>query len=310
MTTTGYGSAARAEPDVPRRADEDRPAPPLGPWRQDPAVILIICRDLLHRPADRGVQSSRSRQLTRRHQLLGVRPDLRQAAAAARSASAPRCVYSVELAVAHDPDHAGPDAARRSCCCTCATARCAPVVEVITLLPLVFPPVVLVVGVSRRRSPRPADHFTHGPMFHVMHVHPRPDTAAGPGLALRHAGDAVRLPGARCRHPVDRRHTRWSRPRATSAPVGSRRLLRVLMPSLRTAIINASFLCFALVMGEYTIANDPALHPAVPGLAGPAADHLRPGAVGHVAVQPDARRGPPAPDRRPQLAQPHRKEAA
>ena len=27
------------------------------------------------------------------------------------------------------------------------------------------------------------------------------------------------------------------------------------MPSLRTAIINASFLCFALVMGEYTIAK-------------------------------------------------------
>ena len=27
------------------------------------------------------------------------------------------------------------------------------------------------------------------------------------------------------------------------------------MPSLRTSIVNASFLCFALVMGEYTIAS-------------------------------------------------------
>jgi putative spermidine/putrescine transport system permease protein len=32
-------------------------------------------------------------------------------------------------------------------------------------------------------------------------------------------------------------------------------LVRVLVPSLRTAIINAAFLCFALVMGEYTIAS-------------------------------------------------------
>ena len=32
-------------------------------------------------------------------------------------------------------------------------------------------------------------------------------------------------------------------------------LWRVLMPSLRTAIVNAAFLCFALVMGEYTISS-------------------------------------------------------
>jgi len=32
-------------------------------------------------------------------------------------------------------------------------------------------------------------------------------------------------------------------------------LSRVLVPSLRTAIVNAAFLCFALVMGEYTIAS-------------------------------------------------------
>ena len=32
-------------------------------------------------------------------------------------------------------------------------------------------------------------------------------------------------------------------------------LSRVLVPSLRTAIINAAFLCFALVMGEYTISS-------------------------------------------------------
>ena len=34
------------------------------------------------------------------------------------------------------------------------------------------------------------------------------------------------------------------------------------IPCLRTAIVNARFLCFALVMGEFTIANDPALQPS------------------------------------------------
>ena len=32
-------------------------------------------------------------------------------------------------------------------------------------------------------------------------------------------------------------------------------LLRVLLPGLRTAVLNAGFLCFALVMGEFTIAS-------------------------------------------------------
>jgi putative spermidine/putrescine transport system permease protein len=32
-------------------------------------------------------------------------------------------------------------------------------------------------------------------------------------------------------------------------------LFRVLVPCLRTSIVNASFLCFALVMGEYTISS-------------------------------------------------------
>jgi putative spermidine/putrescine transport system permease protein len=32
-------------------------------------------------------------------------------------------------------------------------------------------------------------------------------------------------------------------------------LVRVILPSLRTAVLNAAFLCFALVMGEYTISS-------------------------------------------------------
>jgi putative spermidine/putrescine transport system permease protein len=32
-------------------------------------------------------------------------------------------------------------------------------------------------------------------------------------------------------------------------------LFRVLLPCLRTAVINSAFLCFALVMGEYTISS-------------------------------------------------------
>ena len=32
-------------------------------------------------------------------------------------------------------------------------------------------------------------------------------------------------------------------------------LMRVLVPCLRTAIVNGAFLCFALVMGEFTISS-------------------------------------------------------
>ena len=130
--------------------------------------------------------------------------------------------------------------------------RVRPVVEILSLLPLVFPPVVLVVGVSDTFA-WTADNL-HGLLgsivtgtrqqnlplilafLYVMLAMPFVYGALDVGIRsidIRTLSEAARNLGSS-----------W-------ATV----VLRVLMPSLRTAIVSASFLCFALVMGEYTIAS-------------------------------------------------------
>jgi putative spermidine/putrescine transport system permease protein len=130
--------------------------------------------------------------------------------------------------------------------------RVRPVVEIISLLPLVFPPVVLVVGVSDTFA-WTADNLHGAPasvvngirdqnlpivlaLLYVVLSMPFVYRALDAGIRsidVKTLGEAARNLGAG-----------W--------PVV---LFRVLVPSLRTAIVNASFLCFALVMGEYTIAS-------------------------------------------------------
>jgi len=130
--------------------------------------------------------------------------------------------------------------------------RVRPIVEVISLLPLVFPPIVLVVGVDDTftwvgKHPGSAIYTTvtylRGPahplvlaLLYVMLAMPfvyRSIDAGIRSIDVRTLVEASRNLGAG-----------W-------ASV----LSRVLVPSLRTAIVNAAFLCFALVMGEYTIAS-------------------------------------------------------
>jgi ABC-type spermidine/putrescine transport system permease subunit II len=130
--------------------------------------------------------------------------------------------------------------------------RVRPVVEIITLLPLVFPPVVLVVGVS--------DTFIwtqdnlHGPVLSALTYLRGQD----PPYILALIYVTLALPF------VYRALDAGLRSIDTTTLVEAARNLgagwptviwRVLMPSLRTSIVNASFLCFALVMGEYTIAS-------------------------------------------------------
>lgn len=132
-------------------------------------------------------------------------------------------------------------------------------VETISLLPLVFPPVVLVVGVS--------DVYAW--------AQPPPGAAAGPGPGL--IFEVLRFLRAD-NHPLllALLYVMLAMPfvyRALDAGIRSvdvatlveaarslgagwaTVLARVLIPSLRTSIINAGFLCFALVMGEYTISS-------------------------------------------------------
>ena len=128
-----------------------------------------------------------------------------------------------------------------------------PVVEILSLLPLVFPPVVLVVGVSNvlgwskdnlhgwavsfiNNDLLSADIPLILVFLYVMLSMPFVFRALDAGIRAidsRTLVEAARNLGAG-----------WLTV-----------LMRVLLPSLRTALVNSAFLCFALVMGEYTISR-------------------------------------------------------
>ena len=127
-----------------------------------------------------------------------------------------------------------------------------PVVEVLTLLPLVFPPVVLVVGVDdaftwigrSKGSPlysfitwtRESGHPLILPLLYVILSMP---------FVYRTLDAGIRS--------IDSKTMVEAGQNLGANWLGI--LFRVLVPSLRSAIINSAFLCFALVMGEFTIAS-------------------------------------------------------
>jgi putative spermidine/putrescine transport system permease protein len=125
-------------------------------------------------------------------------------------------------------------------------------VELICLLPLVFPPVVLVVGVSDTLVWTPNN--LHGVALSLV------NDIRKPGLPLILAFIYVIL----CLPYTFRALDAGIRSIDVRTLVEASRnlgsgwltvLFRVLLPSLRTSVVNAAFLCFALVMGEYTIAK-------------------------------------------------------
>jgi putative spermidine/putrescine transport system permease protein len=128
-------------------------------------------------------------------------------------------------------------------------------VEVITLLPLVFPPVVLVVGVSDvYTAAEPSGSTGGGAVFHLLRYirddnHPLLLALLYVILALPFV---YRSLDAGIRSIDTRTLVEAARNLGAGWPTV---VFRVLMPCLRTAIVNAAFLCFALVMGEYTIAS-------------------------------------------------------
>jgi putative spermidine/putrescine transport system permease protein len=133
--------------------------------------------------------------------------------------------------------------------------RWRPLVEIITLLPLVFPPVVLVVGISDVYArAQPTGSSAGGFVFHLLRYirdtdHPLLLALVYVILALPFVYRSIDA-GIRS---VDVQ-TLVEAARNLGAGWGTV-LLRVLLPCLRTAVVNAAFLCFALVMGEYTIAS-------------------------------------------------------
>ena len=121
--------------------------------------------------------------------------------------------------------------------------RLRPVVEFVTLLPFVVPPVVLVFGLIRVFSQKPlqlmaTDFGTSVVMVgaYVVLSFPYMYRAVDTGLAaidVRTLTEAAQSLGA-------------SWPRI---------IIRVIMPNLRVAIVSGAFLTLAIVIGEYTIAS-------------------------------------------------------
>jgi putative spermidine/putrescine transport system permease protein len=121
--------------------------------------------------------------------------------------------------------------------------RLRPVVEFVTLMPFVIPPVILVFGLIRIYSSRPlqltaisfgADLMLVG--AYVVLSFPYMYRAVDTGLA---AIDVRTLTEA-----------------AQSLGSGWTRILwRVIFPNLRTSLLSGAFLTLAIVIGEYTIAN-------------------------------------------------------
>jgi len=121
--------------------------------------------------------------------------------------------------------------------------RMRPVVEFVTLMPFVLPPVVMVFGLIRVYSSKPlvltGSNFGSDILLvcaYVILSFPYMYRAVDTGLA---AIDARTLTEA-----------------AQSLGSGwARIILRVIFPNIRTALLSGAFLTLAIVIGEYTIAN-------------------------------------------------------
>lgn len=130
--------------------------------------------------------------------------------------------------------------------------RLRPVVEALCLLPLVIPPVVLVVGVSDTFT-WTGDHLAN----------PLESLVTGlrtPGfpliLALLYVVLALPFAYRALDAGIRSMDVRTLAEAAQNLGAGWTGVVwRVMLPGLRTAVVNAAFLCFALVMGEYTIAS-------------------------------------------------------
>jgi putative spermidine/putrescine transport system permease protein len=125
-------------------------------------------------------------------------------------------------------------------------------VELLTLMPLVLPPIALVVGVRSVLSWAP-DYFLNTPLADAFFALQKPELPwilvfVYVVLALPFVYRAL---DAGVRGADLKTLTEAGRNLGASWP---RVLVSVVLPVLRTSVLNASFLTLALVLGEYTIA--------------------------------------------------------
>ncbi|MDX2709331.1 ABC transporter permease subunit [Streptomyces sp. PA03-6a] len=131
--------------------------------------------------------------------------------------------------------------------------RLRPVVEVICSLPLVVPPIALVAGVSNVLRWGP-EHLASTPLFQTFVAIQNPSFPVV--LVLTYVVMALpfvyRALDAGLRAVDVRTLVEAARSCGADWP---RALVRVVLPNLRGALLNASFLTLALVLGEFTVAQ-------------------------------------------------------
>ncbi|MFF2550676.1 ABC transporter permease [Nocardia sp. NPDC058058] len=127
-----------------------------------------------------------------------------------------------------------------------------PLVELLSLLPLVIPPVALVVGVRSVLSwGNNSDYVEVTQVFTAIQRQPL-------SLILALVYVVIALPFTFRALDAGIRGSRIDVLVEAAQNLGAgwfTVLWRVVLPALRTSILNAAFLTFALVMGEYTIAK-------------------------------------------------------
>jgi putative spermidine/putrescine transport system permease protein len=126
-------------------------------------------------------------------------------------------------------------------------------VELLTLLPLVLPPIALVVGVRSVLEWAP-DYFLNTPLAEAFFALQEPSlpwilVLVYVVLALPFVYRAL---DSGVRGSDLKTLTEAARNLGASWP---RVLFSVVLPVLRTSVLNASFITFALVLGEFTVAN-------------------------------------------------------
>ncbi|MFD5543103.1 ABC transporter permease [Streptomyces sp. NPDC127079] len=128
-----------------------------------------------------------------------------------------------------------------------------PVVEIVCSLPLVVPPIAFVAGIVTVLKWGP-DHLSRTPLFETFVAVQNPDFP----IVLVLAYVVMALPfGYRALdaglHAIDvRTLVEAARSCGASWPQA---LVRAVLPNLRAALLNASFLTLALVLGEFTVAR-------------------------------------------------------
>jgi putative spermidine/putrescine transport system permease protein len=256
MTTSAYGSAATAELIAAAPVDQHPPrrrrrpkSGSVGRW-----IILIICGIYFVGPLIAAisftVQDPHGGITFSAYRQIFAKP------ATGQIGFTTALVYSIEIAVVTIVLTMGLMLPTQLLL-HLRLPKWRPLVEVITLLPLVFPPVVLVVGISdvyTFAAPGRGSTSSGGPLYEILkfirdNSHP---------LLLAMVYVILSLPFVYRALDAGIRSIDVKTLVEAARNLGASWftvLFRVLMPCLRTALINAGFLCFALVMGEYTIAS-------------------------------------------------------